>query len=153
MANQLQELDSDQIETQEWLDALASVLETEGPERAHFLMEQMIDNLRRSGVNLPHSSTTAYVNTIPTHLQQALPGDAAIEKRIRSLIRWNAAAMVVRANRKASELGGHIASFASAANLYDTGFNHFWRAPTHGHGGDLILFQGHSAPGMYSRAF
>ena len=153
MANQLQELDTDQLETQEWLDALASVLENEGPERAHFLMEQMIDNLRRSGVNLPHSSNTAYVNTIPTHLQAAIPGDAAMEKRIRSLIRWNAAAMVVRANRKASELGGHIASFASAANLYDTGFNHFWRAPTHEHGGDLVLFQGHSAPRMYSRAF
>jgi pyruvate dehydrogenase E1 component len=153
MANQLQELDTDQLETQEWLEALASVLENEGPERAHFLMEQMIDNLRRSGVNLPHSSNTAYVNTIPTHLQAPLPGDAALEKRIRSLIRWNAAAMVVRANRKASELGGHIASFASAANLYDTGFNHFWRAPTHEHGGDLVLFQGHSAPGMYSRAF
>jgi len=153
MANQLQELDTDQLETQEWMDALASVLENEGPERAHFLMEQMMDNLRRSGVNLPHSSNTAYVNTIPTHLQAPMPGDAAMEKRIRALVRWNAAAMVVRANRKASELGGHIASFASAANLYDTGFNHFWRAPTHEHGGDLVLFQGHSAPGMYSRAY
>ena len=118
-----------------------------------FLLEKMIDKVRRSGVNLPHSSNTAYVNTIPTHLQAPLPGDASIERRIRALIRWNAAAMVVRANRKASELGGHIATFASAATLYDIGFNHFWRAPTHEHGGDLILFQGHSAPGMYARAF
>ncbi len=145
--------DMDPQETQEWLDALEAVLENEGPERAHFLLEQLIDQTRRSGDNLPHSSTTAYVNTIPTHLQAPHPGNVAIESRIRSFIRWNAAAMVVRANRKASELGGHIASFASAATLYDTGFNHFWRAPTHEHGGDLVLFQGHSAPGMYSRAF
>ena len=145
--------DIDQLETQEWLDALDSVLEMEGPERAHFLIEQLIEKVRRSGVNLPHSSNTAYVNTIPPHLEIPIPGDVAIEARIRSLIRWNAAAMVVRANRKSSELGGHIASFASAATLYDVGFNHFFRAPTHEHGGDLVLFQGHSAPGMYSRAF
>ena len=153
MAAELQNQDIDQIETQEWLEALEAVLETEGVERAHYLLEQMIDQMRRSGVNLPHSSNTAYVNTIPPHLQQPSPGDAAMEARIRSIIRWNAAAMVVRANRKASELGGHIASFASAATLYDVGFNHFWRAPSHEHGGDLVFFQGHSAPGMYSRAF
>jgi len=153
MATEMQKLDVDQIETQEWLDALSAVLETEGVERAHFLLEQLIDHLRRSGVNLPHSSNTAYVNTIPLHLQKPIPGDQAIEARIRSIIRWNAAAMVVRANRKASELGGHIATFASAATLYDVGFNHFWRAPTPKHGGDLVFFQGHSAPGMYSRAF
>ena len=153
MAADMQNQDIDQTETQEWLDALAAVLEHEGVERAHFLLEQMIDTMRRSGVNLPHSSNTAYVNTIPPHLQKPLPGDNAIERRIRAIIRWNAAAMVVRANRKASELGGHIASFASAATLYDVGFNHFWRAPSHEHGGDLVFFQGHSAPGMYSRAF
>ena len=153
MAAELQNQDIDQLETQEWLEALEAVLETEGVERAHYLLEQMIDQMRRSGVNLPHSSNTAYVNTIPPHLQKASPGNAAMEARIRSIIRWNAAAMVVRANRKASELGGHIASFASAATLYDVGFNHFWRAPSHEHGGDLVFFQGHSAPGMYSRAF
>jgi pyruvate dehydrogenase E1 component len=153
MAAEMQNQDIDQTETQEWLDALAAVLEHEGVERAHFLLEQMIDTMRRSGVNLPHSSNTAYVNTIPPHLQKPMPGDNAIERRIRAIIRWNAAAMVVRANRKASELGGHIASFASAATLYDVGFNHFWRAPSHEHGGDLVFFQGHSAPGMYSRAF
>jgi pyruvate dehydrogenase E1 component len=147
------EQDIDLLETQEWLDALESVLEVEGPERAHFLIEQMIEKVRRSGVNLPHSSNTAYVNTIPPHLESVIPGDMAIEARIRSLIRWNAAAMVVRANRKSTELGGHIASFASAATLYDVGFNHFFQAPTHEHGGDMILFQGHSAPGMYARSF
>jgi len=113
----------------------------------------MIDKLRRSGANLPHKANTAYVNTIPTHLQPNMPGDLSIERRIRALIRWNAAAMVVKANRKSTELGGHIASFASAATLYDVGFNHFWRAPSHEHGGDLVFFQGHSAPGMYARAF
>ncbi len=153
MSTQAQEQDLDQQETQEWLDALEGVLEAEGVERAHFILEQLIDKVRRSGANLPHSSNTAYVNTIPTHLQKAIPGDNSMERRIRALIRWNAAAMVVRANRKTSELGGHIASFASAATLYDVGFNHFWHAPTHEHGGDLVLFQGHSAPGMYSRAY
>lgn len=147
------EQDTDQQETQEWLEALESVLETQGPERAHFLLEQMMDKVRRSGVNLPHSSNTAYVNTIPLHMESTTPGDPAMEVRIRSLIRWNAAAMVVKANRKSSELGGHIASFASAATLYDVGFNHFFQAPTHEHGGDLILFQGHSAPGIYARSF
>jgi pyruvate dehydrogenase E1 component len=113
----------------------------------------MIDKARRSGANLPYSANTAYVNTIPAHLEEPRAGDQAMERRIRSYIRWNAAAMVVRANRKSSELGGHIASFASAATLYDVGFNHFWQAPTPEHGGDMIFFQGHSAPGMYARAF
>jgi len=153
MTSQIQEQDIDQNETQEWLEALDAILETEGVERAHFILEQMIDKVRRSGANLPHSANTAYVNTIPTHLQKPIPGDNSMEHRIRSMIRWNAAAMVVRANRKSSELGGHIASFASSASLYDIGFNHFWRAPTHEHGGDLVFFQGHSAPGMYARAF
>ena len=153
MTSQIPQQDIDQSETQEWLEALDAILESEGVERAHYILEQLIDKVRRSGANLPHSSNTAYVNTIPTHLQKAIPGDNNMEHRIRSLIRWNAAAMVVRANRKSAELGGHIASFASSATLYDIGFNHFWRAPSHEHGGDLIFFQGHSAPGMYARAF
>jgi len=153
MSIQKQEYDLDQQETQEWLDALDSVLEVEGAERAHFLIDKMIDMVRRSGVHLPHSSNTAYVNTIPTHLEVPIPGDIGLENRIRSLVRWNAAAMVVKANRKASELGGHIASFASAATLYDIGLNHFFHAASHEHGGDLVLFQGHSAPGMYARAY
>ncbi len=153
MSTQSHDQDVDQQETHEWLEAIEGVLQADGADRAHFLLEQMIDKLRRSGANLPHSSNTAYVNTIPTHLQANMPGDVGIERRIRALIRWNAAAMVVKANRKASELGGHIASFASAATLYDVGMNHFWRAPNHEHGGDLVFFQGHSAPGMYSRAY
>lgn len=145
--------DVDAQETQEWIDALAAVIEQEGNERAHFLLEQLIDYARRSGANLPYSANTAYVNTIPPHMEPEIPGNQAIETRLRSYIRWNAAAMVVRANRKNSELGGHIASFASAATLYDIGFMHFWHAPTPEHGGDLIYYQGHSAPGIYSRAF
>jgi len=152
MSQQLQTSDVDAIETQEWVEALAAVIEHEGVERAHFLLEQLIDKARRSGANLPFSANTAYVNTIPTHLEAELPGDQAIEDRIRSYIRWNAMAMVVKANRKSSELGGHIATFASAATLYDIGFNHFWHAPNDDHGGDLIFFQGHASPGMYSRA-
>ncbi|HIP68606.1 MAG TPA: pyruvate dehydrogenase (acetyl-transferring), homodimeric type [Chromatiales bacterium] len=149
----LEEHDIDAIETHEWLEALESVIEHEGVERAHFLLEQMIDAARRQGANLPYSANTAYVNTIPTHLEAEHPGDMAIERRIKSWIRWNAMAMVVKANHFSSELGGHIATFASAATLYDIGFNHFWHAPSHQHGGDLVYFQGHSAPGMYARAY
>jgi len=145
--------DIDPQETQEWHEALIAVLEADGPERAHYLLENLIDKARRSGINLPYSATTAYINTIPTHLQEKNPGNHEIERKVRSWIRWNAAAMVVKANRKSSELGGHIATFASSATLYDIGFNHFWRAPTHEHGGDLIYFQGHAAPGVYARAY
>ena len=145
--------DNDKQETQEWLDALESVLELEGPERAHFILEQLIDKARRSGAFLPYSANTAYINTIPPALEVPMPGDPEMEHRIRSLIRWNAMAMVVRANRSSSELGGHIASFQSAATLYDVGFDHFFHAPTADHGGDLLYIQGHSAPGIYARAF
>jgi pyruvate dehydrogenase E1 component len=150
MAN---EIDLDPQETLEWIESLESVLDREGPERAHFLLEQLIDKTRRSGAYLPYSANTAYVNTIPVSKQKPIPGDQAIEHRIRSVIRWNAAAMVVHANRKSSELGGHIASFASAATLYDVAFNHFFRAPTEENKGDLVFYQGHSAPGIYARAF
>ena len=145
--------DLDPQETLEWIDALESVLQAEGPERAHFLLEKLIDKARRSGAHLPYSANTAYLNTIPVAHQKPSPGDQAIEHRIRSVIRWNAAAMVVQANRKTSELGGHIASFSSAATLYDVGFNHFFKAPTDENKGDLVFFQGHSAPGIYARAF
>jgi pyruvate dehydrogenase E1 component len=145
--------DIDPLETQEWLDALNAVIENEGVERAHFLLEQLIDDARRNGANLPFTNETAYLNTIPTHLEQRTPGDPELENRIRSFIRWNAMAMVVRANKESSELGGHIASFASAATLYDVGFNHFFHAPTPDHGGDLLFMQGHSAPGVYGRAY
>ncbi len=145
--------DLDALETQEWLEALDAVIERQGTERAHYLIEELIAKARRSGAHLPYRLTTAYQNTIPVALEERSPGDASIEWRIRSLIRWNALAMVIRANRKSTELGGHIASFASAATLYDVGFNHFWHAPSENHGGDLIFMQGHSAPGIYARAY
>ncbi|KRH79904.1 pyruvate dehydrogenase E1 component [Ferrovum sp. JA12] len=145
--------DNDKQETQEWLDALEAVLELEGPERAHYILEQLIDKARRSGAYLPYSANTAYINTIPPHQEIGIPGDPEMEHRVRSLIRWNAMAMVLRANRTSSELGGHIASFQSAATLYDVGFDHFFHAPTAEHGGDLLYIQGHSAPGIYARAF
>ncbi|NKB76767.1 MAG: pyruvate dehydrogenase (acetyl-transferring), homodimeric type [Gammaproteobacteria bacterium] len=145
--------DVDTVETNEWLDALTSVIEREGNQRAHFLIQTLIDKARRSGVHLPYQAHTAYLNTIPPHLEERSTGDHALERRIRALIRWNAMAMVVRANRISSELGGHIASFASAATLYDIGFNHFWRANTPEKMGDLVFIQGHSAPGIYARAY
>ena len=145
--------DTDNQETQEWLDSLRSVIDSEGPERAHFLIETMIDQARRSGTNLPYNATTSYLNTIPTHLQQKHPGNPDMERRIRALIRWNAVMTVLRANEKSPGIGGHIASFQSAATLYDVGFNHFFRATNGNFGGDLVYFQGHSSPGIYARAF
>ncbi|WP_242372307.1 MULTISPECIES: pyruvate dehydrogenase (acetyl-transferring), homodimeric type [Anaeromyxobacter] len=144
--------DMDPQETREWLDALEGVLEREGTERAHFLIEHLIDRARRAGAYVPFSANTAYVNTIPVELQPRFPGDFALEQRIRHYIRWNAMAMVVRAN-KHTNVGGHIASFASAATLYDVGYNHFWRSWSEERGGDLVFLQGHSSPGIYARAF
>ena len=145
--------DIDPIETQEWLDALSSVLETEGEERAHFILENLVKYTRRRGVHLPFDATTAYLNTIPVGKEQKSPGNHDLEHRIRAAIRWNAAAMVLRAGKKDLELGGHIASFQSAATLYDVGFNHFWKAKGEGEEGDMVFVQGHSAPGIYARAF
>ena len=145
--------DIDAAETREWLDALESVLERDGPERAHFLLDHLVELSRRAGLLLPFDPTTEYINTIPTHLEARSPGDHALEWRIRTILRWNAMAMVLRANRKPGELGGHIASFASSATLYDVGFNHFWHAAGDGHPGDLLYIQGHSSPGVYARAY
>ncbi|ACA15763.1 2-oxo-acid dehydrogenase E1 subunit, homodimeric type [Methylobacterium sp. 4-46] len=145
--------DPDPIETREWLDSLDGVLEVEGPDRAHFLIEQVIEEARKKGAPVPYSANTAYLNTIPLEAQAKHPGDRAIEHRIRSAIRWNAIAIILRNNKDSSELGGHIASFQSAATLYDTGFMHFWRGASDGHGGDLIYVQGHCSPGIYARAF
>ena len=145
--------DTDPQETQEWLEALDSMLMHEGIERGHFILEKLIAKARKSGAYLPYSATTAYLNTIPPSREEKSPGDAGLEWRIRSLVRWNAMAMVVRANQKSGELGGHIASFASSATLYDVGFNHFFHAPDKNHGGDLVFIQGHSAPGIYARGF
>jgi len=145
--------DVDPQETQEWLEALEAVIDAEGPERAHYLLGKLIDQARRSGTYLPFSANTAYLNTIPTHLEKRSPGNQELERRLRSYIRWNALAMVVKANRKNPDLGGHIASFASSATLYDVGFNHFFHAQNSDHGGDLVFMQGHSSPGIYARAF
>lgn len=147
------EQDIDPQETQEWVEALDSLLEREGVERGHFILEQLVARARRSGAYLPFSANTAYLNTIPTQREEKSPGDHALEWRIRSLVRWNAMAMVVKANQNEDGLGGHIASFASSATLYDVGFNHFFHAPSEDHGGDLLFVQGHSAPGIYARAF
>ena len=145
--------DIDPTETREWLESIDSVLGQHGPERAHYLLNQMIDFARRSGAYLPYSPNTAYLNTISTGRQPEYPGDRSLERRIEAYIRWNAMAMVVQANRENSEYGGHISSYASSATLYEVGFNHFWRAPTDSHGGDMVFMQGHSAPGIYSRAY
>ncbi len=145
--------DIDRAETEEWLQAIQAVIEQDGPERAHYLLQQLVDFTRRSGGHLPYDATTAYINTIPPHLQPLMPGDQDMEWRIRSIVRWNAMATVLRASKREGELGGHIASFASAATLYDVGFNHFFRGPDHSGGGDLVYIQGHSSPGIYARAF
>ncbi len=145
--------DLDPIETQEWVDALSAVQQHRGGERSNYIINRLVEQGRRAGAHLPFSPTTEYINTIPPQLEAKSPGDGAMEWRIRSIIRWNAMAMVVRANRKPGDLGGHIASFASAATLYDVGFNHFWRAPTDDHPGDLLYIQGHSSPGIYARSF
>src|SRR5450759_4077061 len=145
--------DRDPTETREWLDALDSVEAFEGVGRVDELLEGVIQAARRKGAKLSFAANTAYVNTIPPHDEPAHPGDRVLEHKIRSIIRWNAAAIILRANKESSELGGHIASFQSAATLYDIGFGHFWRAPTDSHGGDLLFIQGHSSPGIYARAF
>jgi len=150
-------LDTDSLETREWLDALEAVIDREGPERAHYLLERMVELSRRNGAFIPFSANTAYINTIPAHLEARSPGNAEFEERIRSYCRWNAMAMVVRANRHnppdGGDLGGHISTFASLATMIGAGMNHFWHAPHEGHGGDLVYFQGHAAPGIYARAF
>ncbi|MEZ5331697.1 MAG: pyruvate dehydrogenase (acetyl-transferring), homodimeric type [Thermoanaerobaculia bacterium] len=145
--------DIDPQETREWKEALEEVIERDGPDRAHFLLEALVDKARRSGAYLPYNATTAYVNTIPPHQEEQRPGDPSLERRIKSIIRWNAMAMVVRANRKEGALGGHIATYQSVANLFEVGFNHFFHAPSESHGGDLVMFQGHSSPGIYARAY
>ncbi len=145
--------DMDPAETQEWLDSLRAVVKTDGSSRAGYLLKKVIDEAYTQGLILPDTRTTPYINTIPSTSDVRSPGDQNLERKIRAYIRWNAAAMVVKANKKNPELGGHIGTFASAATLYDVGMNHFWRAKNNKFGGDLVYFQGHSAPGMYARAF
>ena len=153
--------DPDRQETREWMDALSAVIAQSGPVRAHFLLEQLLEHARQHSIDLPFSATTGYVNTIEPTQEARSPGNIAIENRLRAYMRWNAMAMVVKANRLKSEdggdLGGHISSFASLAHLFAAGFNHFWHADDTDkggtHGGDLLYIQGHSAPGIYARAF
>lgn len=145
--------DSDPEETREWLEALDALLQKQGAERAHFILEVLQQSARMSGAFIPFSPNTPYVNTIPVVNEERSPGDHDLEWKIRSLTRWNAMAMVVKANRSTDGIGGHIASYASSATLYDVGFNHFWRGPQHPDGEDLVYIQGHSSPGIYARAF
>src|ERR1700726_2763692 len=145
--------DIDPVETQEWLESIDSVLRAQGPERAHFLLEKLVDFTRRSGTYLPFKPNTAYLNTISKAQEPDYPGDRSLERRNEAYLRWNALAMVVQANRVSAEYGGHIASYASAATLYEVGFNHFWRAKSAAHPGDMVFVQGHSSPGIYARAF
>ena len=149
--------DADAQETREWLDALSAVIQAEGGDRAHFLLEQLLDRARQAGIDMPFSANTAYVNTIPTDQEERCPGNLEIEERLRAYMRWNAMAMVVKANRleppDGGDLGGHISSFASVATMFGAGFNHFWHAESENHGGDLLYIQGHSSPGIYARAY
>jgi pyruvate dehydrogenase E1 component len=145
--------DLDPVETQEWLESIDSLLKTHGAERAHFILERLIDYTRRSGAYLPFKPNTAYVNSIPTGREPEYPGNRALERRLEAYFRWNAMAMVVQANRQSSEYGGHLSSYASSATLYEVGFNHFWRAQSDKHPGDMVFMQGHSSPGIYARAY
>ena len=150
----MQEERSDRtIEEEEWNDAISSVIAFEGTDAADRILTQVVETARRNGAKVPFAAHSAYINSIPPDEQAPHPGDRAIEHKLRSAVRWNALAIVLRANKHSSELGGHLASFQSAATLYDTGFMHFWHAPNEDHGGDLVLIQGHSSPGIYGRAF
>ncbi len=147
------ELDNEAAEAREWDEAISSLIAFEGVERADAVLARTVDTARRHGARLPFAANTAYINTIAPADEPAHPGNREIEHKLKSAVRWNAMAMVLKANKTSSELGGHLASFQSAATLYDTGFMHFWHAPHEGHGGDLIFVQGHSSPGIYARAF
>src|ERR1700759_676032 len=147
------QVEVDPQETREWLEALDAVVASDGPQRAQFLLERVVGHAQLTGAAPAPAGTTPYLNTIPPQDEPAHPVDAALERRVRSIVRWNAIATVLNANKTSSELGGHIASYQSAAVLYETGFNHFWHAPAHRHGGDLVYMQGHSSPGIYARAF
>ncbi|CAD5366450.1 pyruvate dehydrogenase, decarboxylase component E1, thiamin-binding [Rubrivivax sp. A210] len=149
--------DTDSQETREWLEALSAVIGTEGAERAHFLLESLLEHARQNNIDMPFSANTAYTNTIDPDEEERSPGNRALEGRLRAYMRWNAMALVVKANRlhpaDGGDLGGHISSFASLAHMFAAGFNHFWHAESEGHGGDLLYVQGHCAPGIYARAF
>ena len=145
--------DADPEETSEWIESLEELASVQGPERARFILAELQERARLLGVTTVGLPYSAYRNTIPVSQQPIYPGDLEIEQRINTMIRWNALAMVVRANQAYGELGGHIASYASAAEIFEVGFNHFFRATSNGTNGDLVYFQPHSAPGIYARSF
>ena len=151
--SEVNKIDVDALETQEWLQALESVVREEGVERAQYLLEQVLEQARLDGVDMPTGTTTNYVNTIPVDQEPAYPGDVNLERRIRSIIRWNAIMIVLRASKKDLDLGGHMASYQSSAAFYEVCFNHFFKAPNEVDGGDLVYYQGHISPGIYARAF
>ena len=153
MANHPDNTDLDPVETQEWVDSFESVLRHEGVDRAGYLLKRLVNRASQVGAQVPVALTTPYRNTIPASEQTPMPGDLFMERRIRSLVRWNALAMVMRAGKSGDDLGGHIASYQSAATLYEIGFNYFWKGPNHPEGPDLIYYQGHVSPGMYARSF
>ncbi|MFP4173909.1 MAG: pyruvate dehydrogenase (acetyl-transferring), homodimeric type, partial [Candidatus Hydrogenedentota bacterium] len=143
----------DDAETRDWLESLDYVIRQGGAEKVRHILRQLQIHAQSAGIGLPYSANTPYINTIPADEQPIFPGSREIERRIKSIVRWNAMAMVVRANRESSGIGGHISTYASAATLYEVGFNHFFRAPTDEHEGDLVYFQGHATPGIYARAY
>jgi pyruvate dehydrogenase E1 component len=145
--------DEIELENFEWMQSLDDVLAREGQERVRELIKALQDHAHERGVNLPFTANTPYINTIPADRQPPFPGSREIERRIKSILRWNAMAMVVRANRNEDGIGGHISTYASAATLYEIGFNHFFRAPQNGDSGDQVYIQGHASPGIYARAF
>ncbi|MSV68566.1 MAG: pyruvate dehydrogenase (acetyl-transferring), homodimeric type, partial [Actinobacteria bacterium] len=145
--------DNDPVETLEWIESLDSVISTQGIERARYVLLRLLERARNLGVGIGGSLTTPYVNTIPVESQTAYPGDLVVERSIRAAVRWNAVAMVDRANHRFNGLGGHLSTYASAASLYEVGFNHFFRGPEVSGGGDQVFFQGHASPGIYARAF
>src|SRR5437588_12074418 len=145
--------DVDAAATSEWLEAIDAVVAHDGPARARQILQRVVERAQHAGTGPIASLNTPYVNTIPVDREAKLPGDPALERRLRSIVRWNAMAVVVRANSESSELGGHIASYQSVATLYEVGYNHFWHAPSDAHEGDLVYFQGHSSPGNYARAY
>ena len=145
--------DTDPLETTEWLESFDAVVKNDGRERARFLLERLAEHATETGTRLPPAITTPFRNTIPPTAEKRMPGDLFMERRIRSLVRWNALAMVMRANDNNEGLGGHISSFSSSATLYDVGYNYFFRGPGDNHKGDMIFYQGHSEPGMYARSY
>ncbi|MCB1647769.1 MAG: pyruvate dehydrogenase (acetyl-transferring), homodimeric type, partial [Pseudomonadales bacterium] len=153
MATESRRDDQDPLETEEWVEAILSVIENEGVERAQYLLQRLSSKVTETGASLPYAINTPYRNTIPVHKEARMPGDLFMERGLRSLIRWNAMAMVMRANLEDGTLGGHISSFQSSATLYDVGFNYFFRGRNKDNKGDLVYIQGHSAPGIYARSY